>query len=155
MGARLTKKGLKSMNDEKTLVDTNVLVYALQPDSDRQAKAVAFIKDLVTRESGVVGAQNLAEFCSLATEKFAKTMDFEQASSFLSEVSKSLEVISYDENTVAQALKLSYLHDLHFFDALLAAAMSERGIETIATENEKDFKKIPWLKVVNPFKPVR
>ncbi len=140
------------MNDEKILVDTNVLIYALQPDSDRQPKAAALLKDLISKETGVVSAQNLAEFCSLATEKFAKTMDFDQASSFLSEVSKSLEVISYDEKTVAEALRLSYLHDLHFFDALLAAAMSESGIETIATENEKDFKKIPWLKVVNPFK---
>jgi hypothetical protein len=30
--------------------------------------------------------------------------------------------------------------------------MKENGIDTIITENEKDFKKIPGIKVINPFK---
>jgi predicted nucleic acid-binding protein len=39
-----------------------------------------------------------------------------------------------------------------FWDALFAACMLERGIEVIVTENEKDFKNIPGITVVNPFK---
>jgi hypothetical protein len=33
--------------------------------------------------------------------------------------------------------------------------MLEHDIHTIVTENERDFKKIPGITVVNPFKKVR
>jgi predicted nucleic acid-binding protein len=39
-----------------------------------------------------------------------------------------------------------------FWGALIAACMLEHGIEIIVTENEKDFKKIPGITIVNPFK---
>ena len=39
-----------------------------------------------------------------------------------------------------------------FWDALIAACMLEHGIEVIVTENEKDFKNIAGITVVNPFK---
>ncbi len=39
-----------------------------------------------------------------------------------------------------------------FWDALIAACMLEHGIEVIVTESEKDFKNIPGITVLNPFK---
>jgi predicted nucleic acid-binding protein len=38
------------------------------------------------------------------------------------------------------------------WDALIAACMLEYGIQTILTENERHFNKIPGLMVINPFK---
>jgi predicted nucleic acid-binding protein len=37
-------------------------------------------------------------------------------------------------------------------DALIAACMLENGIEIIVTENERDFKRIPGITVINPFR---
>ncbi len=37
----------------------------------------------------------------------------------------------------------------------LTILMRKNNIYTIITENEKDFKKIPWLKVINPFKIIK
>ena len=39
-----------------------------------------------------------------------------------------------------------------FWDALIAACMLEKGIKTIVTENERDFKRIPGITIINPFK---
>jgi predicted nucleic acid-binding protein len=39
-----------------------------------------------------------------------------------------------------------------FWDALIAACMLEHGVHTIVTENELDFRKIPGLTVINPFR---
>jgi predicted nucleic acid-binding protein len=36
--------------------------------------------------------------------------------------------------------------------ALIAATMQENNLKTIYTENIADFKKVPWLNVVNPLK---
>lgn len=41
-------------------------------------------------------------------------------------------------------------HDMHFWDALLAATMRRNGIFNIYTENAKDFK-ASWISAVNPF----
>jgi predicted nucleic acid-binding protein len=39
-----------------------------------------------------------------------------------------------------------------FWDALIAACMLEHGIEVIVTENEKDFKNISGITIINPFR---
>lgn len=38
------------------------------------------------------------------------------------------------------------------FDFYLAAAALSNNIKTVCTENEKDFKNIEGLKIINPFK---
>ncbi len=55
-------------------------------------------------------------------------------------------------STVTEAIKICGERRLHYWDALLAATMKENGIFIIYTENEKDFKKISWLEVINPIK---
>jgi len=34
---------------------------------------------------------------------------------------------------------------------MIAEMTKEAGVKTLYPENEKDFRKIPWVKVVNPF----
>lgn len=41
------------------------------------------------------------------------------------------------------------------WDALIAACMLENDIGIIVTENEADFKRIPGITFMNPFKTVR
>jgi predicted nucleic acid-binding protein len=44
------------------------------------------------------------------------------------------------------------IYKIPFWDALIVATMEENSIDTIITENEKDFKKVKWIKTINPFK---
>ena len=62
-------------------------------------------------------------------------------------------VIDRGPMTVLKAIELVKLYRAPFWDALIAACMLEYGIGTIVTENERDFRKIPGLKVINPFNP--
>lgn len=57
-----------------------------------------------------------------------------------------------DEKTVVEAINNQAIYGIPFWDALIVAAMEQNSLDTIITENEKDFKKISWLKVINPFK---
>jgi len=50
------------------------------------------------------------------------------------------------------AIELVKLHRAPFWDALIAACMLEHGVRTIVTENERDFKRIPGIMALNPFK---
>ena len=39
-----------------------------------------------------------------------------------------------------------------FWDALIAASMLDAGISSIVTENERDFRRVPGINVINPFR---
>jgi hypothetical protein len=59
-------------------------------------------------------------------------------------------VIDRNAGTIMKAMEIVESVRAPFWDALIAACMLEHGIEIIVTENEKDFKKIPGITVVNP-----
>ena len=76
----------------------------------------------------------------------------ENAKQIIIDLSSGFQIIRYDEKTIINAIGFQEIYKIHFWDALLAATMEENSIETIITENEKDFKKIKWIKAINPFK---
>jgi predicted nucleic acid-binding protein len=51
---------------------------------------------------------------------------------------------------VLSAIRIHREFDVPYWDALIAATMRENGVTRIYTEDEKSFRKIPWLEVVNP-----
>ena len=43
-----------------------------------------------------------------------------------------------------------------FWDVLIAVTMRDSGVTRLYTENETDFRKIPWVEVLNPLRsPIR
>jgi len=60
-------------------------------------------------------------------------------------------VLNYNSHTIKSAMAISTTNGIHYWDALLAATMRENNIFSIYTENDNDFKKIPWIKIINPF----
>jgi predicted nucleic acid-binding protein len=61
-------------------------------------------------------------------------------------------VIDRNAGTLMKAMDIVETVRAPFWDALIAACMLEHGIEVIVTENEKDFRNIPGVTVVNPFR---
>ena len=61
-------------------------------------------------------------------------------------------VVDRNAGTVVKAMGIVESVGAPFWDALIAACMLEHDIEVIVTENEKDFKNIPGITVLNPFK---
>lgn len=86
--------------------------------------------------------------------KLERPMLVDQAGSIVREILDSAKwrVLDRREETVVQAIELVKFHRVPFWDALIAACMLEHGVSVIVTENERDFKRIPGITVVNPFK---
>ncbi len=137
----------------KRLVDSNVLIYAFD-DSDEKRHTIAknVIADSVKENTGAISIQNLAELSRALTERAKNPLNHNIVRSVILYFQDVLEVLIYNPHTVANALSIASIHKIHFFDALIAATMEENRITEIITENEKDFTKIPWIKVINPFK---
>ncbi|MBI5635810.1 PIN domain-containing protein [Candidatus Micrarchaeota archaeon] len=132
------------------LIDTNVLVYAVDGGSSKHEAAVRIVAERCRSETCLVSAQNLAEFVCVVTEKHKK-LTGEQANQFVSDLASNSIVLAYKASHVLRANQLRQAYATPFFDSLLAATMEDAGVYQIITENEKDFRKIPWLTVINPF----
>ncbi len=137
----------------RVLVDTNILVYSLHKREGEKHDACALLlSKLIDSNELVLSVQNLVELSRVLTEKTFPLLDKDLVRQYIYEFSKSATMIDYDSHTVMDALSTSKEYCIHFFDALLAVTMQENGITEIITENEKDFVKVPWLTVINPFK---
>ena len=142
------------MTESPALIDTNILVYAFDADSGRK---YAVAKELIGRiwkgkERYAVSTQNLAEFSVVVREKVAHPVSSEDVRQFLSLImrSRDWEVIGYGAKTIIRAHEIRDEHQLHFWDALLAATMEENFVRRIITEDEH-FRNVPWISVQNPF----
>jgi predicted nucleic acid-binding protein len=142
------------MTDSPALIDTNILVYAFDADSGRK---YSIAKELIGRswrgkERFAVSTQNLAEFSVVVREKVAHPVPSEDVRQFLSLImrSRDWQVLGYGAKTIIRAHEIRDGHQLHFWDALLAATMEEYSVRTIITE-DAHFRNVPWISVQNPF----
>jgi predicted nucleic acid-binding protein len=143
------------MTDGERLIDTNVLVHAyIRLDEQKQLSANAIVMPLWEVGGGITTVQNVCEFFFVATKKVARPMPIGQAENIVREIlaSRKWRVLDRREDTILHAMLLVHERRAPFWDALIAACMLENGIEIILTENERDFKRIPGISVLNPFK---
>lgn len=106
----------------------------------------------IKKRVGYVSNQILAELYFVLTKK--KGVPKEEAKTIVSNFIESdrWAKVDYTTETVNRTITSSKAIDIIFWDILIAETMKENGIDTIYTENEKDFKKIPGIKVINPLK---
>ncbi|MBM4389005.1 MAG: PIN domain-containing protein [Deltaproteobacteria bacterium] len=140
------------MFDEPHLIDTNILVYAYETGSEKRHQCVEIINGSIDSGNGVLSIQNILEFSSVVTEKVRAPLDPIAAGRIVRDFSLIFRIIGYNTGTAVNALKSMLLYKTHFFDALLVATMEENNIFLLITENDRDFKNVPWLKTLNPFK---
>jgi predicted nucleic acid-binding protein len=144
------------MNGEPFLIDTNVLVYAYSVvDQRKHEQASSWLTRIWEGERAATTLQNLSEFFFVVTRKVAKPLALDQAEAVVSGIlaGSQWRVLDRNADALLKAIELVKLHRASIWDALIAASMLEHGVTTIVTENERDFRKIPGLTVINPFKP--
>lgn len=137
----------------RTLVDTNILVYAALEEQGKKHKIAADeISSLILGKQMAVSIQNLAELSRVLLEKTKPAPEPGNFKRVLFGYSRCAQVLSYSEFSLVNAASIKDRQGLHFFDALLVATMEENNISNILTENTRDFESITWINAVNPFK---
>ena len=135
------------------LIDTNILVYAINADSPKNKTAQLFLQNNIS--DLVVAHQNIFEALRVLTHpKFSKPMTPKNAEEALWEIVNACKIIYPNNKTHYLALELIKENSLfgnHIFDAYLASTAISNHVTTIATDNIKDFQKLK-ITVVNPFK---
>ena len=140
---------------DKVFFDTNIICYAFDSSEPSKRKICEKLIESVYAEDvlGTISNQVLVETYNVLTRKFG--IPLERAK----EIMKSLTIsehwyrINYTTNTINRAMDNSDRFQVPFLDLLIVETMKENFITEIITENERDFEKIPGIKVTNPFKP--
>lgn len=93
------------------------------------------------------------EFFFVITNKVENPIDVKEAITIIEGFlkSKRWKIVDRDADTFLNALDLVSKHEIHLWDALIAACMKENEIVEFVTEDKKDFKDIPGIIVAVPF----
>jgi predicted nucleic acid-binding protein len=141
------------MND-KSFVDTNVLIYAY--DVDAQAKhevAKAVLRDLWINDNGVLSMQVLQEFYVNVTRKIASPLANDTARRVVnSYVVWCVETSPYD---FGAAFHIEDDARIGFWDALIVASAIKAGAVRILSEDLNPQQKIGSVRIENPFAEIR
>jgi len=141
------------------MFDTNVLGYAHDSVSKHNQRAARLVTSALKGElKACVSYQSLAELYAVLThpQKLAKPYSASEASELcgLYVRSRNLAKVLPSKQTYLSALKLAGrtgVNSTKIFDCLLVATALDNGVDTIYTENTKDFKQFESIKIVNPF----
>ena len=130
-------------------VDTNVLVYA--HDEAEPAKRDAALSWLAAHAGQVVlSAQVLAEFYVTVTRRLARPLAPAVAAEQLDELGAA-PVVPVDDDLVRSAARLSHVHHLSLWDAMVVRAAAVGGCDVLATEDLTHNTVLDGVRILNPF----
>ena len=139
------------------LLDTNVIVHAVYKGSPLHLPAVALLT-LALEQKGqfCISPQNIIEFLSVVTRaRFVDPpLDAEDAAKIASKLFKSrcLRKIYPVRGTVMRSVKEGQrvgVKGTAWYDLYLAVTMRDNDIETIVTENIRDFRALDFVSPVS------
>lgn len=129
---------------DKFAIDTNILFYAVDKDSEKHQKAQEFLKKAASKEVALP-LRVLSECYNLAIHRNKLVM--EDATEFVHDLKHDprFEVIEADRNVLNQALGI----ENDFWDRMIEQTALENDYQFIYTENTSDFEEI---EAINPLK---
>ncbi len=136
----------------KILVDTNVMVYAIDStDEEKNLKALEWMGKILEEGKGssyCISLQNIREFCSICVKK---KIPHEKVFEWVAYFSAAFNQIRDTKEDCERGLLINMESKIHFYDSLLIATMERNGIKQIITENTADFAKSGQIKAFDIF----
>ena len=135
------------------ILDSNIIIYSINISSPKHKEAQKFIQNY--RSELFVAHQNVFESLRVLThKKFPSPMKPIDAVKSIFQITNALRIVSPNYESYYLSLEFIRKYDLksdQVFDAYLVGTALSNDINTIATDNEKDFKVIKEINIFNPF----
>jgi uncharacterized protein len=144
------------MSVEPGIIDTNVLVYAMDADHPHHTASRALLDAARTRSTTLyVTSQILCEFYSIVTNprRVPKPRSCADATAAISSMLAFLHVLPSPARVVTVLMELLQRHPVtgaQIFDLQIVATMKANNVLRIYTFNAGDFEVFPELIVVIP-----
>ncbi len=136
----------------KTLIDTNVLVYAIDPaEGERRARATAWLEALARSRSGVLSTQALSELANVGLRRRRPHLDPDELTTLLDALRDAYEVLAVTPAIVREALRGVRDHQLSWFDAQMWAAAHLHQVPFLLSEDMAAGATYDGITIVDPF----
>ena len=133
----------------KIFIDTNILIYTVdKKDQEKLKKSREFVKKISSNHSPVISTQVLQEFYTASTAKLKLEKIFIKN---IVHSYQNMEVVTIDPQIIEQAIDISIIFQLSFWDSLIVAAAEQAKCEFLISEDLNNGQNIRGIKIINPF----
>jgi len=133
----------------KIFIDTNILVYTLdQKNIEKRDLARKIVKKVVESHQPVISTQVIKEFYVVASNKLKA--DPIVVKNIIHNF-HNMEIVNNDLDLIEQAIDISILSQLSFWDSLIIAAAEKANCEYVLSEDFNFGQNYRGIKVLNPF----
>ncbi len=138
-----------SFTVSKIFIDTNLLVYTLDnSNSSKRSKARDVLRTIVEKHQAVISTQVIKEFYVVATKKLGADLIIVKN---LIHNFHNMEIIVNDLGLIEQAIEISVISRLSFWDSLIIAAAEKANCEYIFSEDLNSGQIYRGVTLLNPF----
>jgi predicted nucleic acid-binding protein len=139
------------MDESRSFVDTNVIVYAYDlAAGEKHLIAKKIMMDLWRSGRGLVSTQILQELYVTLTRKIRALLKTVPAKEIIEDM-LTWDVIVNDGESILQAIALEFKEKLSFWDALVVTAAARGGSNILLSEDLPAGRTIAGVRIVNPF----
>jgi predicted nucleic acid-binding protein len=133
----------------KIFIDTNIFVYSIdQKEALKKDRAREILKKVIDSHQAVISTQVVKEFYVVATTKL-------KADQFIVKNIihnfRNMEVVNNDIELIEQAIDISVISQLSFWDSLIIAAAEKANCEYVFSEDLNAGQTYRGVMVVDPF----
>lgn len=133
----------------KVFIDTNLFVYTIDKiDIAKQETARKFVRKLVREHIPVISTQVIQEFYVVATVKLKA--DHLIVKNIIHNF-HNMELVKIDLELIEQAIDISVLSKISFWDSLIIAAAEKANCEYVISEDLNAGQLYRGVKLLNPF----
>lgn len=133
----------------KIFIDTNIFVYTLDKNEPKKRKQTRkILKRVVESHQPVVSTQVIQEFYVVASTKLKadRALVKNMIHNF-----RNMEIVNNDLGLIEQAIDISLISQLSFWDSLIVAAAEKANCEFVFSEDMSSGGTYRGVTVVNPF----
>jgi len=135
---------------DKVFIDTNILVYLQSGlDANKTKKCKELFHNLAEDNLIVLSTQIMQEFYVTMTKKLG--YDLLEIKNLLF-LFNDFEIINVNASIIFEAIDISVLHKISFWDSLVISSASSGNCKIIYSEDLNHGQMIGGIQIVNPFK---
>ena len=133
----------------KIFIDTNLFVYSIdQREPEKKEKARAILKKIIDSHQPVISTQVIKEYYVVATTKLKAEQLIVKN---IIHNFRNMEVVNNDLDLIEQAIDISVISQLSFWDSLIIAAAEKANCEFVFSEDLNAGQTYRGVMVIDPF----
>lgn len=137
---------------EKTLIDTNILVYAHDNhEIEKQRIAIELLDSAAKMGLGLVSTQILGEFFRIVTRKISEPLPPAKARMQVEILMKTWPVLQITSMIISEAIRGVIEHSFSYWDAQIWATAKLNQIGDVLSEDFSNNSIVEGVRFINPF----